>query len=97
MTADPCPAEHGLASPLHSVLLVPTPGSGTRRHLEKGLTMSELRSAKLLSATLLICAGAVCVTIGGLPTGESARTDVGALLLAFGIPMLVRQWTGRGF
>ena len=58
--------------------------------------MSELRSAKLLSATLLICVGAVCVTIGGLPTDGDVRAYVGVLLLAFGIPLLVRQWTGRG-
>jgi hypothetical protein len=58
--------------------------------------MSELRAAKMISATLLICSGAVCLTIGGLPTDGNARSFVGLVLLAFGIPMLVRQWTGEG-
>ena len=58
--------------------------------------MSELRAAKMLSSTLLICSGAVCLTIGGLPSEENARSWVGPVLFAFGIPMLVRQWTGEG-
>jgi membrane-bound ClpP family serine protease len=58
--------------------------------------MPETRAVKLLSATLLICAGAICVAIGGLIPYGSAGILVGFVLLLFGIPMLIRQWTGEG-
>ena len=53
--------------------------------------MSELRPAKMLSSTLLICSGAVCLTIGGLPSDENARSSGRASPLRIRHAMLVRQ------
>jgi hypothetical protein len=59
--------------------------------------MMELRAAKLVSATLLICTGAVCVAIGELLANvRNAGTFVGLALLIIGIPILIRQWSGQG-
>ena len=58
--------------------------------------MQELRALKLLSATLLVCTGAICFTIGSLPTYGSPGAPVGITLLVIGIPMFIRQWTGIG-
>ena len=57
--------------------------------------METLRAAKLLSATLLVCIGMACVVFGG-PTRDDRELFVGLILLVFGIPMLVRLWTGEG-
>jgi hypothetical protein len=56
--------------------------------LHEGTAMADLRVVKLISATLLVCTGAVCIAIGGLP--------VGLVLLVVGSLLLIRQWTGRG-
>jgi hypothetical protein len=56
--------------------------------------MTDLRSVKLLAATLLVCTGSVCVALGGPTVHDGPGIPVGILLMAFGIPMLIHQWTG---
>ena len=61
--------------------------------------MAELRAAKLIAAALLVATGAACVTVGDVlryRSGPNAGILLGVGLLVVGIPMLVRQWTGRG-
>jgi hypothetical protein len=59
--------------------------------------MARLRAMKLLCATLLVCAGAICISIGDLiRSGATGGALIGAILMVVGIPMLIRQWTDRG-
>ena len=58
--------------------------------------MLRLRAMKMLCATLLVCAGAMCVSISEFFRDLTLTFLLGLVLLAVGLPMLVRQWTGRG-
>jgi hypothetical protein len=54
--------------------------------------MARLRATKMLCATLMVCTGAICTSLAFHIVGFL----LGVVLLAVGIPMLVRQWTDRG-
>jgi hypothetical protein len=56
--------------------------------------MDILRAMKLLCATLLVCTGAACIAFGGWTLDHPGKY-IGFVLLVLGIPMMVRQWTGR--
>ena len=56
--------------------------------------MSELRPAKMLSSTLLICSGAVCLTIGGLPARDDPGSGQSSSHLAS--QCWSAEWTGEG-
>ena len=62
---------------------------------QKGAAMARTDEFKLLSATLLVCAGALRFTIGYFEP-RNPGTILGLALLLVGTPMLIRQWTGRG-